>query len=704
MKFLATLTAVLLAAGMCMMSFAQTPSSGPASVSAATRPVADSQPGATMQASPRLTAFAKMAMEKNPADKAELAKGLSDPDPRIRRYSTYGLERIGDPASAKDIAPLLKDKDAFVSRGAAVSMGKLKSKDAVAPLVQALADNDVRLRKEAILALGRIAAPSSQADILKAMKDDLIWNELSPSELNLLLNVFYCDFFTDRGAMDVLKKALDFKNSANVELATENKEDREADALFVSYKAAEILAVKFGDASGEADLIAAVAPGDDYMQQSGADALGAIKSRKAVPALLKMLEGEWMVNRRKAVLALGAIGDASAVPALEKLLVAPPPATAPASRGSGEGRGPRTRPAGEPDARMRALVAATLEKIDGKKRVVDVNDPPAAEPKIAEGAVLKTPGGKRPPVFICTGVDDCTTIEGLEGMLDVCETLKDNGAKAVFTLWISPLMNDYKNRDLLKQTLIYQRLFDLGCEIANHTLMHNPGGTYWAAREPWFQVQAVEGAVDWYRGNIAGFATRPFTFKGGGGAIGKAGDPNFTKTLMARQRFLYSTGRNNDRPAEQAWATGKQSFYRMDAGCLDAAAPPVHEVVTDPIYSDYSGRFDYSLADGVAMWKANFEYRYNHPERPIMVVNAFHDWGMRKPGELGAKASHRNESAMFKAFLLDVLVKNKDKYPDAYCVTLRQVVEYIATDGDLKHTLEAGNCQDGRNPVKPKAD
>ena len=104
------------------------------------------------------------------------------------------------------------------------------------------------------------------------------------------------------------------------------------------------------------------------------------------------------------------------------------------------------------------------------------------------------------------------------------------------------------------------------------------------------------------------------------------------------------------------------------------------------------------------MWKANFEYRYNHPRRPILAVNAFHDWGLKRTDGQGTKGSHRNESAILKAFLLDVLVTNKDKYPEAHCVTFRQVVEYVATDGDLKQTLDAGNCQDSRNPVKPKVD
>ena len=56
-----------------------------------------------------------------------------------------------------------------------------------------------------------------------------------------------------------------------------------------------------------------------------------------------------------------------------------------------------------------------------------------------------------------------------------------------------------------------------------------------------------------------------------------------------------------------------------------------------------------------------------------------------------------------KEFLLDVLVKNKDKYPDTYCVSYSQLLEYCKT-ADLKHALAAGNCQDSRNPEKAKLD
>lgn len=625
------------------------------------------------KADERIAAYAQMAINRDPNDRAAMLKGLSDPLAMVRRHAIYALERIGDASSAAKIIPLLSDSDGWVRRCAAITLGKLRSRQAVGPLSEALKHADVHLRYEAFVALGRIGEASSQKAIIKAMRDKRIWTELGVWDQRAILRVAERKFFTDRDVIGVLKWLLGYKDWEHPEFAGMTEVRKASMALRISNGAAEVL-VKFGDSSGEKYLIEGLSA-DDYMQQSSAVALGELKSKKAVPGLIKMLSGRWTANRRRAIKALGEIGDASAVPVLEKLLA-------------------------DKDDRIRVLAAESLRKIDGKKRKVDLTSRAAKIPQIP-AEQLGTPGGKRPPQFISLGVDDCVNIEGLEAMLDICQTLHDNGAKAVFTMWVAPLAADPNSRDLEKQKIIYQRLFDMGCEIANHTLKHNPRGIYWTACPYEEQVEAVEGAVKWYRDNINGF-TRPFSFKGGGGATGTAIDPNFSRQLLARQRFLYR-GRRGRHPDQQKWPKPGAKTYRLETGCLDAAAPPVHAVITDPIHSDYSGRFDFEIPEGLAMWKANFEYHYKHPRRPILAVNAFHDWGFKTPDDSISKGSHRNQAAILKAFLMDVLVKNKDKYPDVYCVTFRQVVEYVVSKGDLKHTLAVGNCQDSRNPVKPKA-
>jgi HEAT repeat protein len=629
-------------------------------------------------------AVGSMALDRKPADRAALKQALADTDPVVRRFAVFGLERLGiaDPASAsvaEDILPLLKDGETFVRQQAAVSLGKLKSPKAVAPLLAALSSDDLSLRAEAFVALGLIGDPATQGDILKALGDKRLWTDLDMWAQRFALGVLERPFFTDKAAIPFLHSLLKLKDWDNPAWAGLMPQTRAQQSLLISNAAADILASKFDDPAGEDLLIEAFTTEDDYMHQSSIEALGKIRSKKAIPALVKQLDSEWTANRRRAITALGLIGDASAVPALEKVLAGP-------------------------DERLRAMAAAALEKIDGKKRVADANDPAAVPAPVAE-ANLATPGGKRPPQFICLGVDDCANADGLESMLDICQTLQGKGSKAVFTMWLAPLIGDWEVRDMEKQTLLVRRLFDMGCEIAHHTLMHNPEGKFWTSQPPAIQVREIEGCTQWDRSHIPGFL-RPFSHKGGGGGSGTPFDPNFSKWLTAKQNFLYSGGgrRNNSGPDGQLWPEKQPAgaMYRINTGCLDAAAPPVHAHIADPIFSDYGGRFEYELPDGVAMWKANFDYHYILPRRPILAVNAFHDWGLRQTG--GAKGSHRNEGRILKEFLVDVLVTNKDKYPDAYCVTYRQVVEYVASDGDLKHTLDAGNCQDSRNPVKPKID
>jgi len=634
-----------------------------------------SAPGCQATVAERAEAAKQLALAKDPAEVPEMKKALADRDPIVRRLAVYALERVGDPAGAGAILPMLDDTDPWVRRTAVTALGKLRDRVAVPALVKLLMDDDVHVRLEAFVALGRIGDPSSQKAVIAAMKDKRLWSELGLWDQMAILNTVDRKFFTDRNVVPVLKWLLTYIEWDHPEFKDLEASRRERFALIISNRAAEILAVKFGDASGEEFLAKGLAPGDDYMQQSSAYAAAAIKSKKAVPGLVAMLDGEWINNRQYAIDALGAIGvnDDAARAALLKILE-------------------------HEDVGLRRHAAAALTEMGVAIQAPDLSAPVAEIPEIP-ASELKTPGGKRPPMFICLGVDDCVNIEGIESMLDVVETLDAHGAKVVFTMWVAPLAGDPETRDMVKQKLIYQRLFDLGSEVAHHTLHHNPGGHNWASLPREQQVEEIEGCTQWYRDNIAGF-TRPFTYKGGGGGRGAAIDRDFSRQLIARQKFLY-WGRRGQHPNDYAWPPKEAETYIIHTGALDGNAPPVHAKITRPIRSDYPGQFDFELAQGVAMMKANFDYRYRHPRRPIFAINACHDWGFKTPDDSTSKNSHRYEAAILREFLMDVLVREKDKYPDTHCVAFRQVVEYARTDGDLKHTLAAGNCQDSRNPVKP---
>ena len=600
-------------------------------------------------------------MDKKPVMAPAMISGLQDPDPLVRRFSIYALERAGHQPSVPLIAPLLKDEDPWVRRTAAVALGKLGVQDAAPALVAALKDKEPYVRFDAFLALGRLGDPSTQKAVLAALGDERLL-DLGQGDQQTLIKMLELPSFTDPGVPAFLKGVLEKQREGKV-------------TDLIGTTAAFVLAEKYRDASGE-DLLLKQLEGVDYNQQDAAKALGMLKSRKAVPGLVKAFSSEWMNNRRYAVEALGEIGDAEAIPALEALLA-------------------------HPDYRLRRASADALKKIDGRARTIEPDGPAAAASVIAD-ADLKTPGGKRPPQFIVLGVDDCANIEGLEAMEDICETLRAMGSRAVFTMWVAPLSGSSVNFDLEKKKLLYQRLFDMGCEVAHHTLNHNPGGKFWTSLPKDQQVVQIEGCTKWYQDNIVGF-TRPYAHKGGGGGSGTPVDREYSRQLIAAQRFLYSGGRGGH-PDTQMWPTPPEApsvTWRIPTGSLDAAAPPVHAKITDGIVSDYPGRFDYPVPDGVAMWKANFEYHYNHPRRPIIAVNAFHDWGLRDVKDRLTRPTHRTEGSILKAFLVDVLVTNREKYPDAYCVSFSQVLEYTTNGGDLQRTLAVGNGQDSRNPLRP---
>jgi peptidoglycan/xylan/chitin deacetylase (PgdA/CDA1 family) len=304
---------------------------------------------------------------------------------------------------------------------------------------------------------------------------------------------------------------------------------------------------------------------------------------------------------------------------------------------------------------------------------------------------LTPPHGHKPPQFIVVAFDDCTKFPGIQYMLDIVEKLHALGARAPLTMYTSP--GPYGSADVEKLKLIYKRMYDLGCEFCNHTLQHNPGGVNWYALPEKEQEREITGCRDWFRENIPGL-WHVYSQKTGGGGGGGFRDPAFTRDLMRRQEFEYSA--NNvtaafdcpvPHPDVQFWPYKLGREWSIDVGLLDASAAPVHRPITKGFFTDYSGKFNYETADGIAMLKANLDYHYHSPNRPPLIINAMHEWGLT-----GYNWSHRNEKAILEGFLIDVLVKNKKKYPDAHVITFHQLIEYMRRD-DLEAIIAEGSAQ-----------
>ena len=497
----------------------------------------------------RIAAAKKLAIEKDPATAETLTAALKDDEPLVKRFAIYGLQRIGDPAAATAIEPLTKDKDSWVRRTAIKALGRLYSKPSVPALLEALKDEDPLVRVSAFVALSLIGDPGSQKAVVEAAGDPRLWAELRVGDQALVLEAFGQPRFTDPAIQALLVKLLDYERMPHPEFEKLTDQQRQGALLQIPNEAACLLAMKFHDASGEPWLVKGVENiNDDGMMQSSMRALGALKSKAGIPAIVKLLERAWtpslesfMNNDRYCIEALGRIGDPAAVAPLEKFLA-------------------------HPDYRLRRCAAAALEKIDGQKREVAPDGPAAVIPTIADKD-LATPGGKRPPQFIVLAVDDCANLEGVEAMLDICQTLQAQGSKAVFTLYLAPLISgDSQTDDLEKKKVIYQTLFDMGCEIAHHTLHHNPS---WQSLSRDLQVQEIEGCTQWDRENIVGF-TRPFSFKSPGGVRGAPQDMEFTRDLL-------EPGRISSTAAAAARIPTTRSGRRRACGrcgCRPAASTP----------------------------------------------------------------------------------------------------------------------------------
>ena len=311
----------------------------------------------------------------------------------------------------------------------------------------------------------------------------------------------------------------------------------------------------------------------------------------------------------------------------------------------------------------------------------------------AEGRprLLAPPHDRRPPQFIVVAFDDCKGLPGLEAMLGIVEGLLAKGVRAPLTMYAAPCPP--RGADLDKQILLYQRMYDLGCEFCNHTLNHNPGGVNWFALPRAGQVQEIDGCRQWFRDNIHGLWHVYSQKSGGGGAKGFR-DPVFTRDLIRSQQFEYNANNvtasydtNLPHPDVQFWPYKLGPEWAIEIGMIDGDAPPVHRPITKGFFTDYSGKFDYETRDGVEMLAANFDYRYRSPHRPPMILNAFHEWGLGQYWD-----SHRNERAILDGFLTEVLVRRRKKYPDAHVVTFHQLIEYMRRD-DLDAIVAEGSGQ-----------
>lgn len=99
-----------------------------------------------------------------------LEAALASADPETRLYALWSLALIGDPASAAKVRPLLESEDPGVRKTAAYAVGRMEDGESIPPLKKLLADPVIDVRWNAALALATLDDPSGR-DLLLAMTE-----------------------------------------------------------------------------------------------------------------------------------------------------------------------------------------------------------------------------------------------------------------------------------------------------------------------------------------------------------------------------------------------------------------------------------------------------------------------------------------------------------------------------------------------------
>jgi HEAT repeat protein len=99
-----------------------------------------------------------------------LESALSDQDAETRLYALWALALVGDPKSAPKVRPLLESEDPGVRKTAAFAAGRMEDGEAIPQLRRMLSDTATDVRWNAALALATLDDASGK-DVLAGMCD-----------------------------------------------------------------------------------------------------------------------------------------------------------------------------------------------------------------------------------------------------------------------------------------------------------------------------------------------------------------------------------------------------------------------------------------------------------------------------------------------------------------------------------------------------
>ena len=240
----------------------------------------------------RLYLARTLARFSNEAARDALTALLGDPHKNVRQAALEGLAGMRIPVDVAAVCGLLRDPDLTVQAKAIETIAQLNDPRVVHHLLDILQDDSEYVRRAAVEVLNQVGNTDAIKDLLGALRDRDWW-----------VRVRAADALGSIGGPKVVEAVL---------ALVRDKDE------FIRRCAIEILNTTRAQGGEERTLNSLVGALDDedwWVRERAIDALARIGDRRAVPALLKVLERDSKAAP-VAIRALAGLGDAQAIPAL----------------------------------------------------------------------------------------------------------------------------------------------------------------------------------------------------------------------------------------------------------------------------------------------------------------------------------------------------------------------------------------------------
>ncbi len=254
----------------------------------------------------------------------KLIKQTQAQDKSVRKKAVIALGRLNKPETVDALINSLKDEDSYIRAPAAKALGLMEAEKAVAPLIAALNDPEVQVRMSAAQALGRLKDNKALTPLMQVLENERL-EHIRAAAVTALGKLGHPD------AIPVLIKSLEDSSSSISGSAAEalaNFNDPEvvkalqkslnAPDSFVRGIVANSLGKLLYQQASEDKLIELLKAEENYFTKGNiVRSLGNIKSKKAAPLLIGLLDTPYPPLQQVSLAALIKIDTDEAKEAIE---------------------------------------------------------------------------------------------------------------------------------------------------------------------------------------------------------------------------------------------------------------------------------------------------------------------------------------------------------------------------------------------------